>query len=99
MVLKRKGLLPGCEQLFTPMSSDSEGHLRGGFLGISVTSYSAINAFCANAPCNNRGCGNIECTNIACVNGSCYVVTDEPTTAASTTTQQPHDGLITCGFL
>ena len=69
MVLKRTGLLSNCEQMFTPMSSDKEGHLLGGFGGITpATSLPASNSACRNVPCLNLDCQNTKCANGDCSN-------------------------------
>ena len=101
MVLKRTGLLSNCEQMLTPMSSDKEGHLLGGFGGIvSATPLSAPNKGCANASCeniqcSNKGCANGSCTNTDCLNGHCIVF--DITTVPATTTRIP--GTRLCGLL
>lgn len=105
MTLKTKGLLSGCEQMFTPMSSDKEGKLRGGFGGFSVASNSSVNVYCVNEQCVNVGCSNGECYNgecgnDGCHNSHCYVLTKAPTPEPSqTTTQMPLKDCVVCGFL
>lgn len=101
MFLQRKGLLSDCEQLFTPMSSDKEGHLRGGFGSISVASvkaanHSCINDPCTNANCSNYTCGNGDCSNVVCDNNGCYNITIEP---EETTTPKPSYVTVACGLL
>ena len=50
MALKLKGLLSDCELLLTPLTSDQEGHLRGGFGSISVAAANnGSNRACSNA--------------------------------------------------
>jgi len=102
MVLKRTGLLSNCEQMFTPMSSDKEGHLLGGFGGITpATSLPASNSACRNVPCLNLDCQNTKCANGDCSNQKCSnsgclsvdITTAEPTT----TTHMP--GVHLCGLL
>lgn len=103
MLLKKKGLLSDCEQMLCPMSADKEGHLRGGFGGISVASVNAINGNgclnlgCFNSRCTNKGCGNGDCTNDRCLNTECFNITKEST---ATTTQKPSGGKVfPCGLL
>lgn len=102
MVLQKKGLLSDCEQLFTPISSDKEGNLRGGFGSFSVASTTGSpNGMCKNVPCSNYECknlvcGNGECKNYKCVNEGCFNVT---TKAPDATTPEPKSGFIPCGFL
>lgn len=60
MVLKRTGLLSNCEQMLTPMSSDKEGHLLGGFGGIvPATSLPTSNSACQNVGCQNASCAMV----------------------------------------
>ena len=69
MVLKRTGLLSNCEQMLTPMSSDKEGHLLGGFGGIvPATSLPTSNSACQNVGCQNASCANGDCSNQQCSN-------------------------------
>lgn len=102
MVLKRTGLLSNCEQMLTPMSSDKEGHLLGGFGGItSATSLPASNSLCSNMPCingdcQNQGCVNGDCSNQKCSNSGCIIV-DITTAVPTTTTHMP--GVYPCGLL
>lgn len=105
MVLRQKGLLSDCEQMFTPMSSDEEGHLRGGFGGISVLSNDkeapnklCKNTYCRNYDCTNIVCGNGNCTNTGCDNTDCYVL-GITTESSETTTPRPIGGPILFGFL
>lgn len=87
MVLKRTGLLSNCEQMLTPMSSDKEGHLLGGFGGIvPTTSLPTSNSACQNVGCQNASCANGDCSNQQCSNSGCISV--DITTAVPTTT--PH---------
>lgn len=97
MVLKRTGLLSNCEQMLTPMSSDKEGHLLGGFGGIvSATSLPTSNSACQNVGCQNASCANGDCSNQQCSNSGCISV--DITTAVPTTT--PHmPGVHLCGLL
>lgn len=110
MILRQKGLLSNCEQLFTPMSSDEEGLLRGGFGGISVlsdngaTNMGCINSPCTNVSCKNNICGNGDCRNSFCNNRDCYVQeggdTETGTTEVSeTTTSLPIGGPVLLGFI
>ncbi len=99
MILRQNGLLSDCEQLFTPMSSDEEGHLRGGFGSISgASTIKKINGICENEGCHNDDCENIVCVNDPCANecsnNICGNYDDDITT--------PHPNntvLIPCGFL
>ena len=51
-----------------PLSQDSEGLLRGGFVGMQGSSVEAAsNNECKNNSCNNSYCNNNKCTN----NGDC----------------------------
>ncbi len=101
MFLKEKGLLSDCEQMFTPMSSDKEGHLRGGFGKISVASVMAANQQCTNDPCVNSNCsnyicGNGDCTNKNCDNQGCFNITKKP---EEPTTPKPSIVVSVCGIL
>ena len=102
MVLKRTGLLSNCEQMLTPMSSDKEGHLLGGFGGIvPATSLPTSNSLCSNMPCingdcQNQGCVNGDCSNQKCSNSGCIIV-DITTAVPTTTTHMP--GVYPCGLL
>ena len=110
MALKLKGLLSDCELLLTPLTSDQEGHLRGGFGSISVAAANnGSNRACSNASaCKNDSCknvtgGNTNCTNEACSNGTC---TNDgiclAITKAPTPTKAPEAGksIVTlCGIL
>lgn len=97
MALKLKGLLSDCELLLTPLTSDQEGHLRGGFGSISVAATTggsndtcSNTASCKNESCKNGTCGNTSCTNDACSNGTCknesfcIAITKAPTKAPAT---------------
>ncbi len=102
MVLKRTGLLSNCEQMLTPMSSDKEGHLLGGFGGIvsaaplSAPNIECANQYCVNAGCKNRTCENGNCANVKCSNSGCASV-DITTPVPATTTLMP--GVHLCGLL
>ncbi|MDD6784484.1 MAG: hypothetical protein PUD79_08055 [Prevotellaceae bacterium] len=51
-----------------PLSQDSEGLLRGGFVGMQGSSVgAALNTECTNNSCNNSSCSNEKCIN----NGDC----------------------------
>lgn len=52
---------------------DKEGHLRGGFVGISggEEEIKPSNPGCRNVPCLNKKCKNTSCTNGGCQNPSC----------------------------
>lgn len=102
-MVKTKGLLSDCERLFTPMTSDQEGHLRGGFGSISVFASGTMNGECTNEPCtnpacNNNVCVNDGCTNVGCVNSKCSNGESKPTTKVPST--KPHNAAPSlCGFL
>ena len=110
MALKLKGLLSDCELLLTPLTSDQEGHLRGGFGSISVAAITTTNSICNNSSackndscnnssCNNTSCGNTDCTNGICTNDFCIESTKPAPTKPQT---QPAGGNSTtalCGFL
>ena len=110
MKLQKKGLLSGCEHLLTPLTTDQEGNLRGGFGDISGIATYAINAECKNNPCTNIGCTNHPCYNGECGNGrcsntDCYIITvpgqgSKPT--EKSTTKAPTkfaSGANLCGLL
>lgn len=105
MFLKKKGLLTDCEQLLSPMNSDKEGRLRGGFAGIAPASAGfspndqCQNIKCANIDCNNKECGNGECGNKGCTNHACFNITLVPNTTTITATKEPNNGFIPCGFI
>lgn len=54
MKLQKKGLLSDCEHLLTPLTTDQEGNLRGGF-----GDFGGISTCGANRSCKNRGCKTI----------------------------------------
>ncbi len=105
MFLKKKGLLTDCEQLLSPMSSDKEGRLRGGFAGIAPASTilspngGCTNIDCLNKDCRNDKCGNGECINEGCLNKACFNITLVPNTTTITATKEPNNGFIPCGFI
>ena len=96
--------MSGCEALFEPLSSDKEGHLRGGFVGIEGSSYleggnkGCQNTLCNNVDCKNNGCKNIICGNTNCNNIACISV-DVTEPATTTTTIKPSGGYFFCGLL
>lgn len=76
MKLQKKGLLSDCEHLLSPLTTDQEGNLRGGFVTLSgeggvTTNGNCYNDACANYSCQNVMCKNPKCGNEACGNNSC----------------------------
>lgn len=68
----RKGLLSDCEHLFTPLTFDQEGHLKGGFATMSGNALEKrTNISCKNTLCSNQECMNKGCLNTSCHNGKC----------------------------
>lgn len=81
---------------------DKEGHLRGGFVGISPAQPRAgINDECFNKTCNNPGCWNIDCINVAgCSNGGCSnLSTGSGTTPAPTPTATSGGSFVSLSFM
>lgn len=79
---------------------DKEGHLRGGFVGLSSDEPISFpkNTKCENDGCNNPYCLNEGCTNInECSNFRCNSVPYVP----STPTPKPSPGgsYVSLGFL
>ena len=111
MKLQKKGLLSDCEHLLTPLTTDQEGNLRGGFGDVSGIATNAINVNCKNhrcinANCTNSPCANGECSNGNCSNTECYNLTkpgQKPNPTEESTTKAPtklaDSGLILCGLL
>lgn len=111
MKLQKKGLLSDCEHLLTPLTTDQEENLRGGFGDVSGIATNAINVNCKNHPCINANCTNSPCANGECSNGSCsntecYNLTkpgQKPNPTEESTTKAPtklaDSGLILCGLL
>ena len=111
MKLQKKGLLSDCEHLLTPLTTDQEGNLRGGFGDVSGIATNAINVNCTNHPCINANCTNSPCANGECSNGNCsntecYNLTkpgQKPNPTEESTTKAPtklaDSGLILCGLL
>ena len=111
MKLQKKGLLSDCEHLLTPLTTDQEGNLRGGFGDVSGIATNAINVNCTNHPCINANCTNSpcahgECSNGNCSNTECYNLTkpgQKPNPTEESTTKAPtklaDSGLILCGLL
>ena len=111
MKLQKKGLLSDCEHLLTPLTTDQEGNLRGGFGDFGGIATCALNGRCTNDPCTNLNCkndpcGNGECSNGGCSNTDCYNLTkpgQKPNPTEESTTKAPtklaDSGLILCGLL
>uniref|UniRef100_UPI004038F295 hypothetical protein n=2 Tax=Prevotellamassilia timonensis TaxID=1852370 RepID=UPI004038F295 len=97
MKLQKKGLLSDCEHLLTPLTTDQEGNLRGGFATMSgenskltngnCRNNACINYSCQNVMCRNTMCGNETCSNNGCSNTDCFSITKlpEPTVTPKTT--------------
>ncbi len=97
MKLQKKGLLSDCEHLLTPLTTDQEGNLRGGFATMSgenskltngnCHNNACINYSCQNVMCRNTMCGNETCSNNGCSNTDCFSITKlpEPTVTPKTT--------------
>ena len=97
MKLQKKGLLSDCEHLLTPLTTDQEGNLRGGFATTSgenskltngnCRNNACINYSCQNVMCRNTMCGNETCSNNGCSNTDCFSITKlpEPTVTPKTT--------------
>lgn len=65
-------ILEGISIEIPPLAKDSEGNLRGGFIGLSGSTISAANNGCTNSSCINNGCTNDGCTDInSGPNGKC----------------------------
>lgn len=93
MALQRQGLLTGIEHLFDAVSSDKEGHLLGGFIGMSndTVVYIPTNDGCKNKDCSNYACYNSGCSNQQCSNTRCVELprlTEAP--SSTTSTSAPH---------
>lgn len=97
MKLQKKGLLSDCEHLLSPLTTDQEGNLRGGFATMSgenskltngnCRNNACINYSCQNVMCRNTMCGNETCSNNGCSNTDCFSITKlpEPTVTPKTT--------------
>ena len=97
MKLPKKGLLSDCEHLLTPLTTDQEGNLRGGFATMSGENSKLTNGncrnnaciiySCQNVMCRNTMCGNETCSNNGCSNTDCFSITKlpEPTVTPKTT--------------
>ena len=97
MKLQKKGLLSDCEHLLTPLTTDQEGNLRGGFATMSgenskltngnCRNNACINYSCQNVMCRNTMCGNETCSNNGCSKTDCFSITKlpEPTVTPKTT--------------
>ena len=97
MKLQKKGLLSDCEHLLTPLTTDQEGNLRGGFATMSgenskltngnCRNNACINYSCQNVMCRNTMCGNETSSNNGCSNTDCFSITKlpEPTVTPKTT--------------
>ena len=97
MKLQKKGLLSDCEHLLTPLTTDQEGNLRGGFATMSGENSKLTNGNCRNnacinysyqnVMCRNTMCGNETCSNNGCSNTDCFSITKlpEPTVTPKTT--------------
>lgn len=71
MKLQKKGLLSDCEHLLTPLTTDQEGNLRGGFATMSGENSKLTNGNCRNNACINYSCQNVMCRNTMCGNETC----------------------------
>lgn len=71
MKLQKKGLLSDCEHLLTPLTTDQEGNLRGGFAMMSGENSQPTNGNCHNGGCTNYSCQNVMCKNLKCGNEAC----------------------------
>jgi len=92
-MLNTKKTLFSCEQEIAPLEISAEGFLRGGFVGIQITTMGAKNpnCLCYNKSCDNVTCDNISCTNegcdnVLCINDDCI---NYPTPTPKTTTPAP----------
>lgn len=81
-----------------PLVRDSEGYLRGGFIGIGgadialAPNWGCKNYTCSNNHCTNHSCGNGECSNYYCGNDSCYNLAT--TTSTTVTAKIAATGLL-----
>lgn len=88
MRLVKKGLLSDCEHLLSPLTTDQEGNLRGGFTTMSgdvsgatndsCSNGGCVNFSCINSLCENPKCGNQSCSNKGCSNTECHHPTKKP---------------------
>lgn len=92
-----------------PLSQDSEGLLRGGFVGMSgietaaTTNTDCLNNRCVQDHCTNDKCtgdayenhsdSNNNCTNNQCINNEC-IITQTETPTATASTAEPNMGLL-----
>lgn len=68
-------ILDGISIEIPPLTKDSEGYLRGGFIGITGSlPVNQTDTGCSNNLCSNTpSCKNINCINeVACTNDGCY---------------------------
>ena len=63
-----------------PLSQDSEGLLRGGFVGMQGAPVGENNDHCSNSNCSNSGCTNTYCNNNGCNNAPCENIQTPPPT-------------------
>ena len=97
MKLQKKGLLSDCEHLLTPLTTDQEGNLRGGFGDFGGISTCGANRDCKNRGCKNYLCNNVSCNNNVCTNAEClndegsvnFACQEVPTTISSTIPTKP----------
>lgn len=76
-------ILEGVSLEIPPLRKDSEGYLRGGFVGVGGNDVAlAPNIKCTNYPCDNVHCTNYSCLNAGCTNGPCN--NEDLTTTATT---------------
>ena len=68
----KKNLSQLVESNFTPLSTDKEGLLRGGFGALKIDAINAAkleaNGFCRNPKCTNGECDNPNCSNNCTIN-------------------------------
>lgn len=66
-------ILEGISLEIPPLRKDSEGNLRGGFVGMGGARVAVApnTPGCYNEPCLNDSCINNDCTNINCFNTEC----------------------------
>jgi hypothetical protein len=81
---------------YVPLSTTSEGALRGGFGSVPTANFLEIsnnNAFCKNPKCSNETCANPTCANGECANPLCSnagcTVTNNCSCSVTTTTPAP----------
>ena len=68
----KKNLSQLVESNFTPLSTDKEGLLRGGFGALKIDAIRAaeleVNIDCKNPKCTNGECNNPNCSNECTIN-------------------------------